>query len=86
MENMNQMYACPNCGKTGTIEQVVPVLSDVRYDSLCCSDCGSVWRVYYKVTDMNTEVMYIPHPDNSNNAPVVETPAEEVTAEVVDNA
>ena len=79
MENMTQMYVCPHCGKTGTIEQVVPVLSDVRYDSIRCQECGSVWRVYYKVTDMNTEVMYIPQADTA-------TPVAEKTAEVAAEA
>lgn len=54
---MNELYKCPTCGKGGSIKAITPLMSDVRYDTIECPDCGCAWRAYYKVTEPRIEVI-----------------------------
>ncbi len=57
----SEALKCPNCGcDKAQLRDIRPLFDDVRFDELKCSDCGTVWRVYYKVTDIRAEVMSLP--------------------------
>lgn len=74
--NIKEAYVCPKCGQTNpTVLAIQALMDDVRYDVIQCPDCKTEWRVYYKVADINTEVMYVA-PEESQVAPTA--PAEEV--------
>ena len=64
---MNNLYTCPKCGANGSIERIVPMMSDMRYDHVACS-CGTQWRVYYKIAETTTEVVYMPEDKACDNA------------------
>lgn len=58
--NINEIYACPNCKKNGKIVNVVPLMSDTRFDIVQCEECGCAWRVYYKMAECRAEVVKEP--------------------------
>ena len=55
--NINEVYACPTCKENGKIVNVVPLMSDTRFDIVQCDKCGCAWRVYYKVGEVRAEVV-----------------------------
>ena len=76
LPTIKDAYVCPNChANTSRILAMQNLLSDVRYDIVQCSDCGTEWRVYYRVAELNQEVTYVPQP------PVME-PQEDVNVKV----
>lgn len=59
MNEQNDVYVCPRCGKKGMVNGIMPLLDNVRYDVVGC-ECGVQWRVYYKFENPKTEVVYVP--------------------------
>ena len=58
---LKESYICPVCGKTHTrILMVQTLMDDVRYDVFKCDDCSTTWRVYYKVSNVTTELVASP--------------------------
>lgn len=53
----NENYICPTCGSLGNITTIVPLMSDVRFDEVQCPNCGTSWRVYYKVGEPRVEIL-----------------------------
>lgn len=80
--NIKEAYVCPKCGQTNpTVFAIQALMNDVRYDVIQCPDCKTEWRVYYKVADINTEVMYVaPEETSAEVAPVEEAVEGEVLA------
>lgn len=71
---LKDSYVCPVCGKAHSrILLVQTLMDDVRYDVFKCEDCGGEWRVYYKVTNITTEVTYTPAPAKASDAEESET-------------
>lgn len=70
MSDIMNMYKCPACGENGAVNSIMPLMDNIRYDSVSCK-CGAAWRVYYKISDPKTEIMYIPEEqsaaDNNNS-------------------
>ena len=76
---IKETFVCPVCGcatKT-SITNVNVLTEDVRYDTLECGECGSIWRVYFKETNMSSEVVFTPSKDE--NVQEDSTPEVEVT-------
>jgi transcription elongation factor Elf1 len=68
---VNDCFICPLCGNTTVvIEDARPLMSDIRIDTLGCNRCGSQWRIYSKVAEMQTEIIRYPEEQAS---PVQET-------------
>lgn len=58
-----EAFICPNCGKnTVALYSSNPIMSDLRVDALGCKNCGAEWRVYSRIAECTTEIMYIPQP------------------------
>ena len=55
--NKNTPYTCPLCGGEGHIENIVPILEDVRADIVSCQECDAAWRVYYKFQNPSIEII-----------------------------
>jgi transcription elongation factor Elf1 len=75
----NENYTCPTCGSLGNITTIVPIMSDVRFDEVQCPNCGTSWRVYYKVVEPRVEVFpAAPQPiDRVEVAPIENEPVTE---------
>lgn len=69
---IKETFICPKCGNTQpTVLAIQALMEDVRYDVLKCPDCGTEWRVYYKVSEVNAEVTFVPQ-DPIPAAPVAD--------------
>lgn len=78
---MNDFYTCPHCQGNGTVINITPIMSDVRYDTIRCAKCGCTWKMYYKVSEPYAEV--VKGPDEvaeqgvPENAPAKKAPSKE---------
>lgn len=74
--NIKEAYVCPKCNDSATKPPVVhgiqAIMEDIRYDILQCPDCKTVWRVYYKVSDVSTEVTHVVSEESSEDTPTTE--------------
>jgi len=59
MNEQQNVYVCPVCGRQGKVCGIMPLIENIRYDSVQC-ECGVQWRVYYKFENPKAEVMYAP--------------------------
>ena len=57
---------CPSCGNGGRIVGVQPLLDNVRFDTVEC-ECGTSWRAYYNVSDVVTEIIRVPMPEEETS-------------------
>ena len=83
--NINEVYSCPTCKENGKIVNVVPLMSDTRFDVVQCEKCGCAWRVYYKVGEIRAEVVkqgVIPEETTDNVAKSYEFNGETIEPEV----
>ncbi len=80
--NINEIYVCPTCGKVGAVVDVVPLMSDTRFDTLQCRECGCTWRMYYKVAEVRAEVVRegMIAPTDVEDSPLTEIEEEATTA------
>lgn len=76
----NENYTCPTCGSFGNITTIVPIMSDVRFDEVQCPNCGTSWRVYYKVVEPRVEV-FSTAAQPSDKVEVVTSDSETITEE-----
>lgn len=60
--NIRESSVCPNCGTSGRIYSVDNLFDNARYDSFTCPQCGTEWRAYYNVSEVHTEVTFVPAP------------------------
>ena len=58
---ISESFTCPVCGNvTVLLRDAHCILSDVRVDTLACNKCGSEWRTYSKVVEVQTEIINYP--------------------------
>lgn len=66
MPNQN-LYSCPNCGQSGVISDIRPLFDDARYDVVSCPACSAAWRVYYKMTNASSELVFVPDQEKTDS-------------------
>ena len=69
---LKETFVCPKCGN-GRINMLNTgvLLEDTRLDHFKCLECETQWRVYSKVCDVSSEIIFVtPEADEK------ETPAE----------
>lgn len=77
---IKESFQCPHCGAEKTaIVGAQAIMDDVRFDSLRCTECGAEWRAYFKVSELSSELMYVPAKDENPN-PVCESTQSECTS------
>lgn len=58
--SIDEAYTCPRCGgQEVVVEGMEQIFEDARSESVRCLKCASSWRVYYKMTELNTKVTNI---------------------------
>ena len=73
--NIKNAYMCPACKHPNAQAMAIQNLfEDARYDLVRCPECGVEWRVYYRVSEITTEVTYVP--------PVEEKDSQDLPSEV----
>ena len=83
MKTMHESFICPTCGETHTALQSSDILlSNVRMDVFGCAICGTMWRVYSKVEEVNVEILSAP-PISSEEVTI---PDQETNFEVSEDA
>lgn len=57
---MEEAYTCPRCsGMAVDVGEMEQIFSDARAEHVTCTNCGSTWRVYYKMSDFNRKIINI---------------------------
>lgn len=60
MMTMDEAYTCPRCsGMSVDVGEMEQIFSDARSEHVTCMNCGSTWRVYYKMLDFNKKILNI---------------------------
>lgn len=63
---IEEAYKCPKCGETRVnISNIQQIFDDARYEDAECINCGSRWRVYYKMNELKVEVHYVNFEDKN---------------------
>lgn len=58
---INECFICPVCGKNNVVLQsATALMSDIRVDTMSCTSCEAMWRVYSKVSELQTEIINYP--------------------------
>lgn len=87
--NIDEAYKCPTCGKQEVnIAGMEQIFKDARSEVAVCRHCNAAWRVYYKMTDINVQVLHMPEPavaeENTTDTEVTEV-AESAVKELREN-
>ena len=78
--NIKEAYVCPKCGKSSpAVLAIQALMDDVRFDVVQCVDCKTEWRVYYKVSEVQTEITYVAPKEAPAEVAQGEPAAEEVS-------
>lgn len=56
--NLKELQACPACKSSNvSLNGIITVLDNVRYDDISCNECKTRWRLYYSITDAQVEIV-----------------------------
>lgn len=59
--NITETFVCPHCsGQNIALIAAVPLMSDVRVDTLSCNTCGTTWNLYSKIAETNIQIVSVP--------------------------
>ena len=67
---MDEAYTCPRCsGMAVNVGEMEQLFSDARSEHVTCMNCGSTWRVCYKMLEFSKKII------NITDAPLESTSA-----------
>lgn len=67
---IEEAFTCPKCGGLKVnLNDIKQLFEDARYEDCTCMDCGSQWRVYYKMKEMNKIVTMLAPDIEEQNKP-----------------
>ena len=59
--NITETFVCPHCsGQNIALIAAVPLMSDVRVDTLSCNTCCTTWNLYSKIAETNIQIVSVP--------------------------
>lgn len=81
---IEQAFTCPKCEATRVnLDNIAQLFEDARYEDCTCMECGTKWRVYYKMKEIN-KANVVMAPDAPEGPMLEEVPLANDEAESVE--